>query len=76
MNPKPTTSNTLIYGDNLPILREYVPSESVDLVYLAPPIQLQSLLNVLFKDEGDDQFYRQHQRSIPAGDHPVSMTVI
>ena len=28
--------NTLFYGDNLPILREYVPDESVDLAYLDP----------------------------------------
>jgi site-specific DNA-methyltransferase (adenine-specific) len=30
------TRNTLFYGDNLPILREHIPDESVDLVYLAP----------------------------------------
>ncbi len=29
--------NTLYYGDNLDILREHVPDESVDLVYLDPP---------------------------------------
>ncbi len=29
--------NTLYYGDNLPILRQYIASESVDLVYLDPP---------------------------------------
>jgi site-specific DNA-methyltransferase (adenine-specific) len=37
MPPKPITDNTLFYGDNLPILREYIPDESVDLVYLDPP---------------------------------------
>ena len=26
--------NTLYYGDNLSFLREYIPSESVDLIYL------------------------------------------
>ncbi len=31
MSPKPITENTLFYGDNLPILREYVADESVDL---------------------------------------------
>jgi site-specific DNA-methyltransferase (adenine-specific) len=31
------TNNTLFYGDNLPILRDYIASESVDLVYLDPP---------------------------------------
>jgi len=25
--------NTLYYGDNLDIMREYIPDESVDLVY-------------------------------------------
>jgi len=34
--PKPITQNTLFYGDNLPILREYVPDESVDLIYMNP----------------------------------------
>lgn len=35
--PKPITQNTLFYGDNLPILREHVSDESVDLIYLDPP---------------------------------------
>ena len=30
-------NNTLYYGDNLDILRQHVPDESVDLVYLDPP---------------------------------------
>ena len=29
--------NSLYYGDNLPVLREYIRSESVDLIYLDPP---------------------------------------
>ena len=29
--------NTLYYGDNLNILREYIPAESIDLIYLDPP---------------------------------------
>ena len=28
------TTNTLFYGDNLAIMREYIPDEGVDLVYL------------------------------------------
>jgi hypothetical protein len=28
------TTNALFYGDNLAIMREYIPDESVDLVYL------------------------------------------
>ena len=39
MSPRPITENTLFYGDNLIILREHIPSESVDLIYLDPPIQ-------------------------------------
>ncbi|MBN1936068.1 MAG: hypothetical protein JW934_15470 [Anaerolineae bacterium] len=29
MPPAPIDRNTLFYGDNLPILREYVPDESI-----------------------------------------------
>lgn len=43
--------NTLFYGDNLPILREHIPTESVDLVYLDPPFNSNRNYNVLFKDE-------------------------
>ncbi len=39
MTPKPITCNSLYYGDNLQILREYIPDESVDLVYLDPPFK-------------------------------------
>ncbi|MBI5651879.1 MAG: restriction endonuclease [Chloroflexi bacterium] len=44
-------TNTLFYGDNLLILREYVPDESVDLIYLDPPFNSNRSYNVLFKDE-------------------------
>ncbi len=49
--PKPITRNTLFYGDNLPILREHIPDESVDLIYLDPPFNSNRSYNVLFKDE-------------------------
>ena len=49
--PKPITENTLFYGDNLPILREYIPDESIDLVYLDPPFNSNRTYNVLFKQE-------------------------
>lgn len=51
MTHKPITQNTLFYGDNLPILRDYIPTESVDLVYLDPPFNSQRTYNVLFKHE-------------------------
>jgi DNA modification methylase len=44
--------NTLFYGDNLDILREYIEPESVDLIYLDPPFNSNRSYNVLFKDEG------------------------
>ncbi len=43
--------NTLFYGDNLPILRERIADESVDLIYLDPPFNSSRTYNVLFKDE-------------------------
>ena len=48
---KPITKNTLFYGDNLPILREHIADESVDLAYLDPPFNSNRSYNVLFKDE-------------------------
>lgn len=51
MSPQPITDNTLFYGDNLDILRDYVPDASVDLVYLDPPFNSNRNYNVLFKDE-------------------------
>ena len=51
MPAKPITKNTLFYGDNLDIMREYLLSESVDLVYLDPPFNSNRSYNVLFKDE-------------------------
>lgn len=51
MTHKPITQNTLFYGDNLPILRDYISTESVDLIYLDPPFNSQRTYNVLFKHE-------------------------
>jgi site-specific DNA-methyltransferase (adenine-specific) len=51
LSAKPITENTLFYGDNLFILREHIPSESIDLVYLDPPFNSSRNYNVLFKDE-------------------------
>ncbi len=51
MSPQPITENTLFYGDNLQVLREYIQSESVDLIYLDPPFNSNRNYNVLFKDE-------------------------
>ena len=42
--------NLLYYGDNLDILRRYVPDESVDLIYLDPPFKSEQDYNVLFEE--------------------------
>ena len=42
--------NTLYYGDNLPALRDYLPDESVDLIYLDPPFNSRADYNVRFQD--------------------------
>ena len=46
-----SNSNKLFYGDNLFILREHIPNESIDLIYLDPPFNSNRNYNVLFKDE-------------------------
>jgi site-specific DNA-methyltransferase (adenine-specific) len=45
------TENTLYYGDNLDVLRRYVPDESVDLVYLDPPFKSNQDYNILFQEQ-------------------------
>ena len=53
--------NTLYYGDNLAILREHIPSESVDLVYLDPPFNSNRSYNVLFRHESGEDAQAQVQ---------------
>ena len=43
--------NTLYYGDNLPVLRQHVADESVDLIYLDPPFNSNATYNVLFQEQ-------------------------
>ena len=42
--------NTLYFGDNLTVLRNYIEDESVDLVYLDPPFKSNQDYNVLFRE--------------------------
>jgi len=42
--------NKLYYGDNLHILREFIPDESVDLIYLDPPFNSKADYNILFRE--------------------------
>ena len=48
-------TNALYYGDNLTVLRDHVPDESVDLVYLDPPFNSNASYNVLFKEQSGEE---------------------
>jgi DNA modification methylase len=43
--------NRLYYGDKLDILRRYIENESVDFVYLGPPLQTNKSYSVLFNEQ-------------------------
>lgn len=51
--------NALFFGDNLHILREHVPTESVDLVYLDPPFNSNASYNILFRAPSGTQSQAQ-----------------
>ena len=53
--------NKLYYGNNLYMLRDYVDTESVDLVYLDPPFNSNASYNVLFKEKDGSQAASQIQ---------------
>lgn len=43
-------TNILYYGDNLEILRKYIPDSSIDLIYLDPPFSSNRDYNILYKE--------------------------
>lgn len=45
--------NHLYFGDNLDVLRKYITSESVDLVYLDPPFNSNRNYSVIFNKHGE-----------------------
>ncbi len=51
--------NTLYYGDNLEVLRKYIPDGCVDLVYLDPPFNSNQDYNVLFRERDGTQSHAQ-----------------
>ena len=53
--------NVLYYGDNLPILRDHIATESVDLVYLDPPFKSNQDYNVLFAEQDGSRSAAQIQ---------------
>jgi hypothetical protein len=50
-----TNTNQLYYGDNLQVLRENFPDESLDLIYLDPPFNSQASYNILFRAPTSEQ---------------------
>src|SRR3989337_1952908 len=44
------STNVLYYGDNLDILRRYIPNDSIDLIYLDPPFNSNRSYNILFRE--------------------------
>ena len=48
-------TNTLFYGDNLQVMRDHIPDESVDLVYLDPPFNSNAAYNILFREKSGEE---------------------
>ena len=47
--------NRPYFGDNLKVLWEHVPNESVDLIYLDPPFNSNATYNVLFAEKSGEK---------------------
>lgn len=47
---KELQNRTLFFGDNLDILREKIPDETIDLIYLDPPFNSKKPYNLLYKE--------------------------
>lgn len=45
----------LYFGDNLQILKDHIPTESIDLVYLDPPFNSKATYNILFSELSGEQ---------------------
>ena len=57
--------NKLHFGDNLPILRDNIPNESVDLIYLDPPFNSNATYNVLFREHDSSESAAPHANAAP-----------
>lgn len=64
-------TNQLYYGDNLEILRNHIPSESVDLIYIDPPFNSNQAYNVIFSNRMAPHLKR---RSKPLRTHATGGT--
>lgn len=54
-------NNTLYFGDNLPIIRQFIKDETIDLIYLDPPFNSKSNYNVIFKTKNKEDSPSQIQ---------------
>ena len=54
-------TNQLYYGDNLEILRNHIPDESVDLIYIDPPFNSNQAYNVIFSESDGSSSQAQIQ---------------
>ena len=54
-------TKVLYYGDNLEILRKYIPDESIDLIYLDPPWKSDQPYNIIFKEPTGEPSHAQIQ---------------
>jgi len=52
-------SNVLYYGNNLPVMRQHIADETVDLVYLDPPFNSNAAYNVLFAEKNGTRSHAQ-----------------
>ncbi len=59
MSGRGSWKNQLYFGDNLPIMREHIQDELVDLVYLDPPFNSKATYNVLFGEKNGSQSLSQ-----------------
>ncbi len=53
--------NTLYFGDNLKIVREFIKDESIDLIYLDPPFNSKRDYNVIFQSSKKEDSSSQIQ---------------
>ena len=65
MTTQPDHTNKLHFGDNLPIMREHIPNESVDLIYLDPPFNSNATYNVLFREHDSSESAAPHANVAP-----------
>ena len=54
-------TNQLYYGDNLDILRNHIPDESIDLIYIDPPFNSNQAYNVIFSERDGSSSQAQIQ---------------